>query len=98
MIIGYIAATLLAVDGAIPDWTALGAGGLVVLAIVTGQLVPGRTHSAVEKKLEASETRNQDLVQLLLDTYTTVIPTLKESQEVLKVAMEENRALRNLGR
>lgn len=78
----------------LPAWAQWGILGLVILAMITKQLVPGWLYQDKVAEAKLLKDENARLVQLALDTQQATLPAMQASTAAVDKAMEEIRELR----
>lgn len=83
-------------------WERLGTLGLVILAVITMQLVPGPIYRSLQKLYDEERTKNTLLEQYLRDKIVPIVEantqTTKDSIALIKDVTDELRTERRRGR
>lgn len=86
---------VIAVEEVLPSWAQAGILGLIILAFVTKQLVPGYLYQDAKAELKEQRMENARLVQVMLDNQSATLPALQASTQAVNEAMMEIKSLRN---
>ena len=81
----------------LPNWVNWGVLGLVILALVTKQLVPGPIYKEAKDELRELKVENKELTKTVLETQGGVLPVLENATSAIREALTEIRILRKAG-
>lgn len=71
------------------EWVQWGVLGVILVAIVVGQLVPGYLYKELKGERDQLQTENKELFDRLLLMQESVVPALTASTEAVSQANEE---------